>query len=619
MERRYFYLLLLFFSVQASAQSGPAGVGNSTNNVIWLSADSGVYNDAGTTLAANNNSVQEWHDRSGNNNHATETNSGNQPTYLTNIVNGFPVLRFNGSTDRILSSGVTATSQLSLWVVAQYSSLGSPNPGLIHGAPLGSAFSSTTTTKSVGMWVSSSSNQVWGRGVQSNLSIRSIPQVTTLSSGTFYGILNHYDGSNIQQYVNSTAAGSISYDGTLSSWADFGIGRQANESWNGDISEVIVYNFAVNSAQRIIVDNYLAAKYNYSLTSNDLYDMDDPANGDYDFEVAGIGRVDASNIHDDAQGSSIVRISKSSFGGLGNDEFLIWGHDNGPLTSVGYTDVPSGLMTRLGRSWRVAEKNTSGSSINVGRVYIDFDLTGLGLTGSSDLRLLIDSDGDGDFSDATAYTVDTDLGGNVYRFDINGGQLRDARTFTVATASTALPIELLSFGVRVENNAVSIQWSTASETNNDFFTVQRSADGQEFIDILQVPGAGNSQQTLQYDALDTQPLEGRSFYRLKQTDYDGTFSYSDIQSAWYAPAGLQFTVYPNPASGSIQISSHAKEAGTTEITLIDAQGKTCAQFSLAFRAGTQQHARAISPSLAPGIYYLKFQDPSIRTIPVIIE
>ncbi|GJM30532.1 MAG: hypothetical protein DHS20C17_31670 [Cyclobacteriaceae bacterium] len=612
------FIFLLFLNVPIFAQTGPGGIGDNTNNIIWLSADSGVYNDAGVTLAANNNSVQEWHDRSGNNNHATETTSGNQPTYLTNLVNGLPTIRFDGSLDRLLSSGVTATNQLSLWVVGQYASLGSPNPGLIHGAPLGSAFSTSTTSKSVGMWVSSSTNQVWGRGVQSNLTIRSIPQVTTLSSNTYYGILNHFDGTNIQQFVNSTAAGSISYDGTLASWSDFGIGRQANESWNGDIAEVIVFNFAINTAQRIIVDNYLAAKYDFSLTSNDVYDMDDSGNGDYDFEVAGIGRVDASNIHNDAQGSSIVRISKSSFGGLGNDEFLIWGHDNGPLTSVGYTDVPSGLMTRLGRSWRVAEKNTSGSSINVGRVYIDFDLSGLSVTSAADLRLLIDSDGDGDFSDAATYTVETDLGGDVYRFNISGGQLRDSRTFTVATTSTALPVELVSFDVTLMDDAVTVKWSTASETNNDFFTVQKSADAQEFEDILNIPGAGNSHNTLFYEAVDTQPLGGRSFYRLKQTDFDGTASYSEIKSILYQVADQHFSVYPIPTTSNFEISSRADEAGTTEVTMIDAQGKIYTRFKLTFKAGVQKHPISLS-ALAPGTYYLKFHGKSNTTIPIIIE
>jgi hypothetical protein len=170
------------------------------------------------------------------------------------------------------------------------------------------------------MWVSSAGgNAVWGRGVQSNNTLRDISQVTGTSVNTFYSFLNLYDGTTtISQYVNNGLSGSVTYNGTLRAWSDFGIGRQATESWNGDIAEVIAYNQAVNSAQRIIVNNYLSAKYNLPLSANNVYTMDDPGSGNYDHEVAGIGRVDANNIHNDAQGSGIVRILNPS--DLGNNE-----------------------------------------------------------------------------------------------------------------------------------------------------------------------------------------------------------------------------------------------------------------------------------------------------------
>ncbi len=612
-------LFLGFFHLQHQAQTGPGGVGATATNIIWLSADSGVYTDAGVTLAANNNLVEEWHDRSGNGNDVTETTASDQPTYLTNIVNGFPALRFNGSLSRLLATGVASSNQVSLWVVAQYASLPSPNPGLIHAAPAGSAFSTSGSNKTLGMWVNTTNSRVWGRGVQSNNSSRSISQVTALSASTFFSILNDYNGTTIQQYVNNTAAGSVTYDGTLASWSDFGVGRQGSESWNGDISEVIVFNFSVNTAQRIIVENYLAAKYNFTLTSNDLYTMDNGGNGDYDYEVAGIGRVDASNIHNDSQ-AGIVRISKSTFGGLGNNEFLILGHNNGPLTSIGFTDVPTGVVSRLGRIWRVSERNTAGtSSVNVGRTFLDFDLSGLNVTAAADVRLLIDGDGDGDFSDATAFSITTDLGGDVYRFNLTGGNLRNSRTFTVATASaTPLPIELASFEAAAKGDVVEITWSTASETNNDFFTVQRSADGQEFEDLLEIPGAGDSNETLFYDTLDRQPLAGRSFYRLKQTDFDGTFSYSWIESVFRSISQESFSVFPIPATSYVEIRSQAQEAGITNISLCDAQGKEYLRTTLNYTSGTQVHP-LILPKLARGVYFVKFQGSSSSVVPLIIE
>src|SRR5690606_2917465 len=119
-------------------------------------------------------------------------------------------------------------------------------------------------------------------------------------------------------------------------------------------------------------DNYLSAKYGLALAANDLYTHDEVANGNFDFEMAGIGQVDGSNIHADAQGSGIVRMRNPT--DLGNTEFLMWGHNNGVLEGVESSDVPPGVQARFERVWRVSEVNTSGISIDVGSIDMDWDL-----------------------------------------------------------------------------------------------------------------------------------------------------------------------------------------------------------------------------------------------------
>lgn len=102
-------IIVNFCSVGLSlAQTGPGGVGNFTSNVLWLEASTSVYSNAGTTLAANNDNVQQWNDRSGNGRHATEATVGNRPNYTTNSLNGLPTLRFaSATTDRLTSTTVT--------------------------------------------------------------------------------------------------------------------------------------------------------------------------------------------------------------------------------------------------------------------------------------------------------------------------------------------------------------------------------------------------------------------------------------------------------------------------------------------------------------------------------
>jgi hypothetical protein len=94
--------------------------------------------------------------------------------------------------------------------------------------------------------------------------------------------------------------------------------------------------------------------------------------------------------------------------------------------------------------------------------------------------------------------------------------------------SRLLPIELVSFDASYNGKGVDLFWSTASEINNDFFTVERTKDGSCYTPVVQVKGAGNSTSLLNYHAVDENPLSGVSAYRLKQTDFDGRYQYSGL-------------------------------------------------------------------------------------------
>jgi len=91
-----------------------------------------------------------------------------------------------------------------------------------------------------------------------------------------------------------------------------------------------------------------------------------------------------------------------------------------------------------------------------------------------------------------------------------------------------LPIELLDFSAACDENHIDLSWTTASEVNNDFFTVQRSFDAQNFTDVVYLPGAGNNNSVLYYHYTDNNTFNGTVYYRLKQTDYDGSSSFSAI-------------------------------------------------------------------------------------------
>lgn len=594
--------------IGGTANTGPGGVGNATTNKLWLMANQGVYINAGTTLAVDNQTVQQWNDQSGNARHATEAT--NKPTYRTSIVNGQPAIRFD-ATDRLLSTGLTTANSASVYVVAQYSSLPSSNPGLVHGAPSGLGFSGTPTDKVIGMWVENT-NLPWGRIVQSNNTQINIPKVSSLSASTFFVLSNIISASalNVSQYVNNVISGSVAYDGTMRSWTDFGIGRQGTETWFGDISEVVVYNTALNAAQRAIVSNYLSAKYATTLSvGNDLYTMDNAGNGNFDFEVAGIGQAADGTNHKDAKGPGIVRMVIQSPSSLANDEYLLWGHDNATLLS-NLIDVDGTIIEeRLTRVWRVSESG------DVGSVALSFDISSL--TGSPlgpNLRLLIDRDGDG-FADNDV----TPIGGGTFSGDIiifTGVNLQNGDRFTLGNTdlSNPLPVELVAFTAEALDAEVTLRWTTASEVNNDYFAVQRSQDAESWEEVTRVEGAGTTSEKHTYETVDGLPYTGVSYYRLKQTDFDGRFTYSAVQRVEIRDP-YYLKVYPNPTSGTFTVATGFElEPGNVRLRNMLGQ-EIPVQFISNGSSNTLQ-----PQILSPGVYILQIQKGYwSRSVRLIIE
>src|SRR5690606_2712277 len=122
----------------------------------------------GFTLGTNNQNIQQWNDISGNNNHAVQGTANFRPRLETAQANGFATVVFDGSDDRILSSGVATSNETTIFTVVKFNALTNNNDGIIQASPSGAAFSATVTDKSIGMWINTSNGNIWGRGIQSN-------------------------------------------------------------------------------------------------------------------------------------------------------------------------------------------------------------------------------------------------------------------------------------------------------------------------------------------------------------------------------------------------------------------------------------------------------------------
>ena len=147
-----------------------------------------------------------------------------------------------------------------------------------------------------------------------------------------------------------------------------------------------------------------------------------------------------------------------------------------------------------------------------------------------------------------------------------------------ANASTVLPVELLYFEAQVEaDGMLVINWATAIEINNDYFTIEMSMNGKDWKAIEEVKGAGNSDVAIAYTwkEADVQAT-GTVYYRLKQTDFDGSFTYSSIESVQFkeaATAAYTVNVYPNPATEYVVIEGLQADAAP-QLMLVNMQGQS---------------------------------------------
>jgi len=146
--------------------------------------------------------------------------------------------------------------------------------------------------------------------------------------------------------------------------------------------------------------------------------------------------------------------------------------------------------------------------------------------------------------------------------------------WALALTSNPLPVELLAFDAIAKNNkTVVCNWSTASETNNDFFTLERSSDGKSFESIAIIDGNGTTNVQQNYSFEDLNPYKGVSYYRLKQIDFNGDFTYSQVENVLITSKYWQYAVFPNPNTGTFYISFNTEENTNAKYILTDATGR----------------------------------------------
>jgi hypothetical protein len=351
-------------AVNRTYHDGPGGVGNTKGKSrvkLWMPADhiSGLSDGLPVT---------EWGDISGYG--YTMTELANSPVYSSSFINSKPAVVFDGSSNYFeLASTLDFKHERGIGV---YAVINANN----------SSANQTIIARDA------DSNRGWGCKLNDSeqltfpLAHSSAEAVTRLGTNTLsdaYTIVSFlYNGysDEIEVYRGNTSE-SNTLENTIplaigATGPNLRVGNDGNGNYfDGSIAEIIVYDWAIKPVEHILINNYLSSKYDISLSSNDKYTGDTLAAGDFDLDVAGIGK-ESSSEHNISMSAGLL-IKDTSFLSNDGDYFLV-GHNR---ESIGYTvtNLPQNVTSAITRSWMVHINSTS----NTGVVYVGINVDELGL------------------------------------------------------------------------------------------------------------------------------------------------------------------------------------------------------------------------------------------------
>jgi hypothetical protein len=268
----------------------------------------------------------------------------------------------------------------------------------------------------------------------------------------------------------------------------------------------------------------------------------------------------------------------------------------GTLTIWGNVNATGGIAFTVGGNLiikgNVNMGNNGGFTIgNAGHIVIEGNMTA-------------GTNTNGNFANGGTLTVVGDVvAGTSSTSNATPGGPFKARTCSGPAAfcgNAVLPIELFQLKADVVNDAVLVKWTTATEINVDYFTIQRSVDGHTFSDVGTVKAFGSSTVLRSYSLTDPDPLIGNIYYRLHSVDFDGKDEFSYVVVARYLTSKT-IDIYPNPSAGgivNIRLNFNPNEETTN--TLVDTFGRTIAQFSMHTSLETFDVHH-----VGPGVYFVK--------------
>lgn len=240
------------------------------------------------------------------------------------------------------------------------------------------------------------------------------------------------------------------------------------------------------------------------------------------------------------------------------------------------------------------------------------DFPGIDAADETDYSMVPDGGGDALYN-GTWYGVDA--GNAATDLDLRGAVRKSGAGLDIGAYefNSTLPVSLLSFTAEAEAEQVRFVWKTASESENNRFEVERSADGKSFIPAAVVPAKGAGI----YTAYDKNPLSGINYYRLVQYDQDGTRNELAIKSVNFSLVRTAVSIYPNPAADRLNISL-GDYNGKAAVVLSDLSGRVLHTGNYEAQPGVPVQIQ-LPAQAAPGTYLLRISGRNLNEVQKIIK
>ncbi len=558
-------------------------------------------------------SVATWYDQSGNVRDAVQATAANQPRIINAGAieknSGIPAISFTGASHNLVAPLSANAYPVSIAIVANTSGattkgafvkLGTNTNNSAQGGVSIGVGNSGGDYDNTGTSVIGTKEWVAFCPSNPNVNYPAAPFIGSLIQQSGVGGTSIYlNGTNIPLSNSATAVGG-SITGSLYIG---GYNAGTNRYPSVMESEVIVYGSALSATRRTLLETHQSA-YNSITVSTNKYTP--PGASAYRLYVNGVGRESST----DSVGGTRSTTGMGFIIGQTGSDFL---KDNGDYLTIGMNcpvsaavstlNLPATVVQRWNNDWYL---NKTDVGTNNGTINFFFDFSDYGVSGSpgtaANYELLARSSAAGNFS-IVAGTTKSVVGDRVM-FAVDAANITTNYYYTIGTKSISvspLPIELESFEANCSGDKAQLKWVVASQHNNAYFTVERTDNGQDFKTVGTVKGAGTTPQKITYNYTDDDPLPGLSYYRLKQTDFDGTERYYGLRQALCDPE-KEIRIYPNPAQNAVTIE--ALKHGS-EVTIINNLGKVI--YTQKDVTGTQTIDLSGFPN---GIYFIRISRAS---------